>query len=122
MKLNELRNETVLRSMPMGRNTVTFTKIEYRENNEGDVDGAWVHIKEYRPLFLPIFEENNYQLDLLTAQLEVESYSDLEINKKAGTKIVAHKYRREDEKRQQTYTNISFNAEYKEATNQMSFA
>ncbi len=122
MNINELRNTVVLRSMPMGKNEVTFKEIKYRENDEGNVDGAWVYINEYRPLFIPIFDENNYQLDLLTAQLGVESYSDLEINKAAGTKIIAHKYRREDEKRQQVYTNISFNAEYTEATDQMSFA
>lgn len=115
MKLAELKNKSVLRAMPMGKNEVTFVSINYRENEHGDLDGAFINIKEYRPLFIPIFEGDNFQLDLLTEQLGVDSYDPEEINKLTGTVIVAHKYVRFDPNRGQEFTNVSFNPRYDEA-------
>lgn len=114
MKLAELKNKSVLRAMPMGKNEVTFLSINYRENEHGDLDGAFINIQEYRPLFIPIFEGDNFQLDLLTEQLGVDSYDPDEINKTTGTKIVAHKYVRFDPNRGQEFTNVSFNPRYDE--------
>lgn len=122
MKLNELKNTPVVRAMPMGKHEVTFDHIQYREDADGEINGVWVHIKEFRPLFIPFFEENNYQLDLLTEQLGIESYDPEEINKATGTVIIAHKYKRDDEKRNQTYTNVSFNPRYNDNPDQMQFA
>ncbi len=112
MKLNEMRKREAVRAIPYGKNEVTFEKLEYRVNNEEEIIGAWVHIKDFKPLYIPIFEEENYQLDLLTEQLGINSYDDREINKTAGTIIIAHKYKRYDETRDTEFTNISFNPRY----------
>lgn len=112
MKLEDFKKKTVQRSMPMGKNEITFDHLEYREDADGEIKGAWIYNKEYRPLFIPIFDDNSYQLDLLTEQLGVETYDPDEINKCVGTVIIAHKYERNDEKRQQTFTNVSFNPRY----------
>lgn len=110
MKLNELNNTKRVNTMPIGRNEATFKEIQYRVDSEGNVTGAFVHTKEFRPVFIPIFEEQNYQLDLLIDQLgDVETYSAEEINKHSGKKIIVWRYLREE------YTNTSFNANYKEA-------
>lgn len=114
MKLNELKNKEVMRAMPMGKHEVTFVRIEYRTDQDDNVTGAWIYITEYKPLYIPIFDGENFQLDLLTEQLGVESYDPDEINKCQGTKIIAHKYLRTDVERQQDFTNISFNPRYRE--------
>lgn len=123
MKLNELRKKEVKRSMPYGKNEVTFDHIEFRIDEESkEITGAFVHIKEFKALFIPIFEDNNYQLDLLTEQLGVDSYDDREINKTTGTMIIAHKYTRMNEQLQQEFTNISFNPRYVANEEQATFA
>ena len=115
MKLNELKKMTVAADMPMGKNEVVFKKIDYRIDKETeDITGVFVHIENYRPLFLPFFASgDNFQLDLLLNQLGCTSYDPDEVNKAAGTVIVAHRYVRETA--EQTYTNVSFNANYAEA-------
>ena len=122
MKLNEFRKQEVVRPMPYGKNEVTFEKIEYRTDDKGNINGAWVYISDYKPLFIPIFEEQNFQLDLLTEQLGVNTYDDREINKCAGTIVVAHKYTRFDQNRNQEFTNISFNPRYGEDAETVDFA
>lgn len=123
MKLNEMRKTEVVRAMPFGKNEVVFEKLEYRVDPETkDINGAWIHVSNYRPLFIPIFNEQNFQLDLLTEQLGVDSYDDREINKCEGTVIIAHKYKRHDEKTGEDYTNISFNPRYSEETSTVQFA
>lgn len=115
MKLSELKNMKVAVEMPMGKNEVVFKRIDYRIDRETqDVTGVFVHVEKFRPLFVPFFGNgDNFQLDLLLKQLGCESYDPDEINKAAGTVIVAHKYTREA--KGQTYTNVSFNANYGEA-------
>ena len=113
MKLNELKARTVKKDMPMGKNNVTFEGLRYRLRDD-EITGAWVDIQEYKSLFIPIFEEENYQLDLLLEQLGVQSYDPDVINTKKGTSIIAHKYYREVEDRPDPYTNISFNPRYNE--------
>lgn len=122
MKVNEFKKEKVVRGMPLGRHEVTFDHLEYRVDENEDINGIWVHILEYRPLFIPFFEENNYQLDLLTEQLGVDSYDPDEINKAKGTVIVAHKYERNDEIRQMMFVNVSFNPRAKDTTANEMFA
>lgn len=114
MKLNDLKNKSVLRAMPMGRNEITFTGINYRIDDEENITGAFINCEEYRPLFIPIFEGDNFQLDLLTEQLGIDSYDPDQINQAVGTRIVAHKYVRFDPNRGQEFTNISFNPRYDE--------
>lgn len=110
MKLNELNNTKRTAQMPVGRNEATFKEIQYRVDAENNVTGAFIHTKEFRPVFIPIFDDQNYQLDLLIDQLgEVENYSADEINKHKGAHIIVWRYVREE------YTNTSFNANYKEA-------
>lgn len=103
MKFNEFAKQEVKKNMPMGRHNVTFEGIDYRIDADGNVTGAFVRTKEYRNLFLPIFEEQNTQLDLLCDQLGVDTYDPIEINKAKGTIIVATRYEREQ------YVNVSFN-------------
>lgn len=110
MKLNELKNMSRATEMPIGKNEVTFKEIQYREDRTtGDINGIFVHIEEYSPVFIPFFDNGqNFQLDLLLRQLDEDSYDPEEINKHAGKKIVVHRYVREE------YTNTSFNANYKD--------
>lgn len=116
MKLNELRTKEILRSLPLGKNEVIFDHIDYRTDDEDNINGVWVYIQKYRPLFLPFFEEDNFQLDLLLEQLGIESYDPDEINKAKGTVIIAHRYERYDEQKAQTFTNVSFNPRYNGTT------
>ena len=116
MKLNELKNTKRNVEMPMGKNEVIFKRIDYRTDKEtGDINGIFVHVEKFRPLFIPFFDNgDNFQLDLLLDQLGCESYDPDEINKTAGTMITVHRYIRETEN--QTYTNVSFNANYTAAS------
>jgi len=121
MKLNELKARQVKREMPMGKNTVTFEGLRYRFKDE-DITGAWIDIKEFKSLFLPIFEEENYQLDLLLEQLGIASYDPEVINAAKGKSIIAHKYLRAVEDRPDPYTNISFNPRYNEVDRTAEYA
>ena len=114
MKLDELKNIKRDVEMPMGKNEVVFDHIDYRADKQtGDINGIFVHVKDYRPLFLPFFDNGqNFQLDLLLDQLGCESYDPDEINKCKGAIIIAHRYLRETET--DTCTNVSFNARYVE--------
>lgn len=104
MKLNELKNMTVAPEMPIDEmQEVTFKRIQYRTDADGNINGVFVHIAEYRSLFIPFFEEDNFQLDLLLNQLGCRSYDPEEINKFEGTVIKATRYTRGD------YINTSFN-------------
>jgi len=115
MKLNEIKTRKVAKDMPMGKNEVVFTKLDYRTDRDtGDINGIFVHVKDYRPLFLPFFDNgDNFQLDLLLNQLGCDSYDPDEINQHTGTVITAHRYTREANG--QVYTNVSFNADYAQA-------
>ena len=114
MKISEIKNMKRTPEMPVGTTEeVTFKKIQYRTNAEGDITGVFVHIEEYRSLFIPFFEEDNFQLDLLLQQLSCDSYDPEEINKCAGTIIKATRYERVTESG--TYTNTSFNPRGAEA-------
>lgn len=108
MKLNAFINKPVTREMPLGKGSFTFKEIAYREDKEGEVIGAWVRSEEYRDLYIPISDENTYQLDLLTAQLGVESYDPEVINTAAGKKVEVYRYTRGE------YTNTSYNPNYRE--------
>lgn len=112
MKLNELKKVARLQEMPLGTNEVIFDHIDYRTDKETeDINGIFIHVKDYKPLFIPFFDNGqNFQLDFLLDQLEVESYDPDDINKKTGTSIIAHRYQRQVET--ETYTNVSFNKNY----------
>lgn len=114
MKLNELKNTKRAVEMPLGKNEVIFDHIDYRTDRETeDINGVFVHVKDYRPLFIPFFDNGqNYQLDLLLDQLGCDSYDPAEINQHRGSVIVAHRYLRETP--EDTFTNVSFNARYSE--------
>lgn len=108
MKINEFRNMKKAPEMPLGKREVVFKSLQYRVDAEGEVTGAFVHVEGFRSLFIPIFAEQNFQLDLLLGQLGCESYDDNEINKFAGTVITVNRYERKTDTA--TYTNVSFNA------------
>ena len=103
MKLNEIKNMQVAKEMPLGTHEVTFKKIQYRTDLEDNITGVFVHVEEYRSLFIPFFEQDNFQLDLLLNQLGCTSYDPDEINKFHGVVIKATRYKRGE------YTNTSFN-------------
>ena len=103
MKISELKNMQVAAEMPLGTHEVTFKRIQYRTDAEENINGVFVHVEEYRSLFIPFFEQDNFQLDLLLGQLGCKSYDPEEINKFAGTVIKATRYERGQ------YTNTSFN-------------
>ena len=114
MKLNELKKVARLQEMPLGTNEVIFDHIDYRiDRVTEDINGIFVHVKNYKPLFIPFFDNGqNFQLELLLDQLGVDSYDPDEINKIAGTVITCHRYVRKADG--QEYTNVSFNANYTE--------
>ena len=103
MKISEIKNMKVLPEMPLGTHEVTFKRIQYRTDADMEINGVFVHIEEYRSLFIPFFEQDNFQLDLLLKQLGCDSYDPDEINKCEGTVITATRYVRGE------YTNTSFN-------------
>ncbi|MBP5596735.1 MAG: hypothetical protein J6Y02_15215 [Pseudobutyrivibrio sp.] len=103
MKLNEIKNMQVAKEMPLGTHEVTFKRIQYRTDAEENITGVFVHVEEYRSLFIPFFEQDNFQLDLLLNQLGCSSYDPDEINECKGVKIIATRYKRGE------YTNTSFN-------------
>ena len=117
MKLNELKTKKIAKDMPMGKNEVIFNRIDYRTDRDtGDINGVFIHVQEFRPLFLPFFDNgDNFQLDLLLGQLGCDSYDPDEINKCSGTVIIAHRYTREANGR--IYTNVSFNPSYSQVNN-----
>lgn len=107
MKISEIKNMKRVPEMPLGTHEVTFKKIQYRTDADMNINGVFVHIEEYRSLFIPFFDEDNFQLDLLLGQLGCESYDPEEINQCAGTVIKATRYERVTDTG--TYTNTSFN-------------
>lgn len=103
MRLDNFKAMKRAAELELGTHKVVFEKIQYRTDDVGEVTGAFIHVRGFRSLFIPIFETENYQLDLLLAQLGCDSYDDAEINKFAGKEITCTRYQRE------TYTNVSFN-------------
>lgn len=109
MKISEIKNMKRAPEMPVGTHEATFKKIQYRTDADGNINGVFVHVEEYRSLFLPFFEQDNYQLDLLLTQLGCDSYDPEEINQYAGTVIKVTRYIRENPTGGPDYTNTSFN-------------
>lgn len=107
MKLNDVKNMKRAAEMPIGTQEVTFKKLQYRTDADDEITGVFVHVEEYRSLYIPFFNEDNFQLDLLLGQLGCDSYDPDEINKCAGKKITATRYMA-----QNMYTNTSFNPNY----------
>lgn len=103
MKREAFEKRVRIPELALGTHKVIFSRIQYREDLDGNITGAFVHVKGYRSLFLPIFEEENFQLDLLLRQLDEESYSEEAINSHEGTEIIVTRYPRGE------YTNVSFN-------------
>ena len=114
MNINEFKNMKRAVEMPMGKNEVIFDYLDYRIDKETkDITGIFVHVKNYKPLLLPFFDNGqNFQLELLLDQLGCDSYDPDEINQHTGQVITAHRYTRETP--DNTFTNVSFNAKYAE--------
>lgn len=111
MKMNDFVKKTRVMELPLGTSEVVFKRIDYRIDDDQNVTGAFIHIEGFKPLYIPVFEEANYQLDFLLEQLDVVSYDPTEINKKAGTTIIAQRYQRNISNR--TYTNVTFDTRTK---------
>lgn len=87
MNINDLRKKTVITTLPEGIHEVEFEKVDYRVDDKDEVLGVFIHVKNYKPLYLKWFE-NNYEYDNLLEQLGCVSYDDAEINKHAGQMIL----------------------------------
>lgn len=112
MNINAIKNTKVRENLAIGTHEVAFEKIEYRVDREGNVRNAFVHIAGYRAIYLPIFDGDNFQLDLLCKQLGAESWNDEEINEHKGTMITVHRYERENPMDPDNpFINTSFNPE-----------
>ena len=103
MNINDFKKMKRMPEMPLGTHRAIFKRIQYRTDESQNVTGAFVHVEGYRSLFIPIFETENFQLDLLLSQLGCSSYDDTDINACAGKEITCTRYQRE------AYTNVSFN-------------
>ena len=87
MNINEIKNMKKTIALPTGTYDVVFEKFEWRTDENGDVKGAWIRIKGYKPLYLTFFENNNYQLDYFLDQLGIDDYDSDIINEHTGTVI-----------------------------------
>ena len=115
MRLDDFEKTMVAKDIALDKVTeVTFLNIQYRTNDEGDVTGAFIHIKDYKSLYIPIFEERNTQLDAFLEQLGCDSRATTEINKHRGAKIKASRY--QVKRNDRTYTNVSFTGESSSTT------
>lgn len=122
MKLSELKEKRVERSIEYGMNEVIFNGAEYimkkdaAGNDTDDVDLIKINIKpleenadyDMRPLHIKIFdEERNSNLEFFTAQIKATSY-DVDTWKEAiGTVIRVQKYQNNTEAG--VFTNTTFN-------------
>lgn len=105
MKLNELRNVAVKKSMPISEEPieVTFEGIRYLVNEDEDITAYVVSFTEFKDAYFKFFDENrNYELENLIDQLGAESFAPEEINKFSGKKIKARAYVNE------AYVNTTF--------------
>lgn len=110
MRLEDFEKTTVAQDIELNKITeVTFQYIQYRTNDEGDVVGAFIHIENYKSLYVPIFPDRNTQLDAFLDQIGCKSRATAEINKHKGAKIKASRY--QIKRNDRTYTNVSFNSE-----------
>lgn len=111
MTIKEFCKTTVPTDLPMGEhNDIIFNGIQYRADEDGFIKNAFVYIKGYRNLYLPIFqdEDRNYNLDALLTQLGETSRDPEKINKKIGTKIYVRKYLKDE------FENVAFQPEKKD--------
>ena len=105
MKLNDLRNVTVKKAMPITEEPieVTFEGIRYLVNEDEDITAYVVSFTEFKDAFFKFFDESrNYELENLVDQLGAESFAPEEINKFSGKKIKARAYVNEE------YINTTF--------------
>lgn len=105
MKLNDLRNVTVKKAMPVTETPidVTFENIRYLVDENEDITAYVVSFAEYKDAFFKFFDEGrNYELENLIDQLGAESFAPEEINKFSGKKIKARAYVNE------AYVNTTF--------------
>ena len=105
MKLNDLRNVMVKKSMPITEEPieVTFEGTRYLVNEDEDITAYVVSFVEYKDAYFKFFDESrNYELENLLDQLGAESFAPEEINKYSGKKIKARAYVNE------AYVNTTF--------------
>lgn len=122
MDIRNFMNYTVKEDLPLGNNQKVIIK-EVRLNinkEENDVKGIWVDIEgNYKPLYIPIFDEANYQLDFFMMQIGEKQPSLEAFNKHIGDTITVHRYIRRDEESGKEYTNTSFNPKPQEDVTSM---
>ena len=105
MKLNDLRNVMVKKSMPVTETPidVTFEGIRYLVDENEDITAYVVSFVEYKDAYFKFFDESrNYELENLVDQLKAESFAPEEINRYSGKKIKARAYVNEE------YINTTF--------------
>lgn len=111
-KLNTLMNIEIKPTFnTIGIEEITFDHIAFigTEKDEQDIKCAMVYNKEYEPIYMHIFAEDDaiqYELVALAKQLEITNMTELD--KKKGTKIKVVGYNNTTEQGK-TYFNVSFN-------------
>ena len=109
MKRSEMKNIKRANTLGLGTHEVVFNHIQYREDENEEIIGAFVHIEGFKSLYIPVFEtkegeeDRNYQLQFLIDQLGVDNCDEDEINTAKGTVIKVTRYEKG------VYTNTSFN-------------
>lgn len=109
MLISELNNATINPTLPTGENTITVTGFRYRVNPEGHATGCDIEVKDYKPIYLHIFEElaDNWNLEQFVKQLGIETYNELAINEAIGNGKKVKVYR--EKAKQGDYINSNFN-------------
>lgn len=78
MKIKDLGTIKRKTELPTGiYKGIKVSNITVRTNEDDEVENFFLFLEDYRPLYLAVFEEDNWQLDALCEQLECETYAEL---------------------------------------------
>ena len=113
MKYNEFTKGTKVKALEKGNHEVIFNKISYWvDKNTDDVRGAFVKVKGFKDIFIPITDNNTTQIDYLLEQLNIDTYDPEIINQCVG--ITIHVTLKERITDRGTFLNADFNPNAKE--------
>lgn len=107
MKYSEFTKRTKVKALTKGNHEVIFNGLSYCVDKETeDIKGAFIKIKGFKQLFIPITDNNTTALDNLLDQLNIEVYDPEVINQCAG--ITIHVSMRERVTDKGTFLNADF--------------
>lgn len=110
MKISETKNIAVKKAMPIGRFECTFERADWvlKDGSDDDIRGMNVFTEEYTPLYIPVFDERNTQLEFFLNNIGASTYDLDEINSKSGAKFSVQRYEQWNAARGQVFTNNNF--------------